>query len=266
MVAQRKGRRGSAKAASKPATGSTSEAEIVPLEFVEQTAVERRGERVYEAVLNAIMDGSFALGSRLPTEAALAERFSVSRPLVREALARLRDDGLVYSRQGSGSFVRARPDRSVLRFAPLDSLAGIHRVYEFRQSIEGDAAYWAATRGDRKMLGAIAKALAVMDEAIESDQVGAAADFELHAAIARASVNPFYISALMSLRNQIVFGITLGRRLALARRGEHREMARRQHRAIFDAIKAGEAEQARAEMRRHLEMSRRTLFEGSDPS
>jgi DNA-binding FadR family transcriptional regulator len=264
MVTQRKGRRTSSKAKSKPA-GSPPEAPVMPLEFLEQTAVERRGERVYEAVLSAIMDGSFALGSRLPTEVALAQRFSVSRPLVREALARLRDDGLVYSRQGSGSFVRARPDRSVLRFARLDSLAGIHRIYEFRQSIEGDAAYWAATRGDRKMLGAIAKALAVMDEAIESDQIGAVADFELHAAIARASVNPFYTSALMSLRNQIVFGITLGRRLALTRRGEHREMARRQHRAIFDAIKTGDAEQARAEMRRHLEMSRRTLFEGSDP-
>jgi GntR family transcriptional repressor for pyruvate dehydrogenase complex len=226
----------------------------------------RLSERVYETILRAIMDGSFALGARLPTEAALAERFGVSRPLVREALARLRDDDLVYSRQGSGSFVRARPDRAVLRFAPLDSLAAIHRVYEFRQSIEGDAAYWAAVRTSRRAFAPVSKALAVMEKAISSDQVGAAADFELHAAIARASANPFYLSALTSLRNQIIFGMALGRNLALARQGEHREMAGRQHRAICEAISSGQAERARAEMRRHLDMSRRTLFEGSDPA
>jgi GntR family transcriptional regulator, transcriptional repressor for pyruvate dehydrogenase complex len=257
----RSGKRGQA-ATSKAALGERLEA--LALESLAKPG--RLSERVYETILTAIMDGSLALGSRLPPEAALAERFGVSRHLVREALARLRDDDLVYSRQGSGSFVRARPDRAVLRFAPLDSLAAIHRVYEFRQSIEGDAAYWAAVRTSRKAFAPVSKALAVMEKAILSDQVGAAADFQLHAAIARASANPFYLSALTSLRGQIMFGMALGRNLALARQGEHREMARRQHRAICEAISSGQAERARAEMRRHLDMSRRTLFEGSDPA
>jgi GntR family transcriptional repressor for pyruvate dehydrogenase complex len=233
-------------------------------EFASPVTPDRLSGRVYEAVISAIMEGAFAVGSRLPAETELAGRFGVSRPLVREALARLRDDGLIFSRQGSGSFVRARPDRAVLRFAPLDSLASIRRVYEFRQSIEGDAAQLAAVRATRKALADIRRALSAMDKAIDSDQIGAAADFEVHIAIARAAGNPFYSDALTSLRNQILFGMTLGRTLAVARQGRHREMARRQHRAIYDAISAGEVERSGIEMRRHLEMSLKTLFEGSD--
>lgn len=226
----------------------------------------RLGDKVYAVVLGGIMDGSFAVGSQLPTETVLAERFAVSRPLVREALARLRDDGLVYSRRGSGSYVSAKPDQAVTQFAPLGALTRINRIYEFRESVEADAAYWAAIRNDERALAAIERALAHMEEAIESDQVGAARDFELHLAIAKASSNPYYVAALTSLRNQIASSMAPGRRMAILRQGEYRDMARRQHRAIVTAIGTGDAERARSEMRRHLEMSRRSLLEGSDPA
>ena len=237
-----------------------------PALFDEASPALRLGDKVYAAVLDGIMNGSFAVGSRLPTETALAERFAVSRPLVREALARLRDDGLVYSRQGSGSYVSAKPDHAVTQFAPLGALTRINRIYEFRQSIEADAAYWAALRSDEKTLVAIERALAHMEDAIESDQVGAALDFELHVAVAKASFNPYYVAALTSLRDQIASSMAPGRHIAILRQGEYREMARRQHRAIVNAIRIGDAERARNEMRRHLEMSRRSLLEGSDPA
>jgi DNA-binding FadR family transcriptional regulator len=236
-----------------------------PAAYDESSAV-RLGDKVYAAMLDGIMDGTFPVGSRLPTETTLAERFAVSRPLVREALARLRDDDLIYSRQGSGSYVSAKPHQAVTQFAPLGSLTRINRIYEFRQSIEADAAYWAAIRADENTLGAIERALADMEAAIEADQVGAASDFELHLAIAQASSNPYFVAALTSLRNQIASSMAPGRHIAILRQGEYREMARRQHRAIVNAIKTGDAERARSEMRRHLEMSRRSLLEGSDPA
>ena len=57
----------------------------------------------------AIADGHYAPGAKLPTEAALAERFGVNRHTVRQALAALAEEGLVHARRGAGVFVLARP-------------------------------------------------------------------------------------------------------------------------------------------------------------
>ncbi|MEC7963679.1 MAG: GntR family transcriptional regulator, partial [Pseudomonadota bacterium] len=103
-------------------------------------------DRVYETVLSKIMDGEFPVGSKLPTEHALCEQFGVSRPVLRQALKQLREDDVIVSRQGSGSFVRRRPETGVLDFAPVGSIADIQRTFEFRSAIEGEAAYLAATR------------------------------------------------------------------------------------------------------------------------
>lgn len=65
------------------------------------------------AVLRAeILDGTYPVGSKLPTEDVLTQRFGVSRHTVREALRQLRTDGLVASRQGAGTTIeRPSPAR-----------------------------------------------------------------------------------------------------------------------------------------------------------
>lgn len=66
-------------------------------------------EGVATALRQDIAEGRAPLGDRLPSEADLARRFGVNRHTVREALARLAADGLVFSRRGAGHFVAARP-------------------------------------------------------------------------------------------------------------------------------------------------------------
>src|ERR1700712_3295491 len=61
--------------------------------------------QVVRALKDEIVSGVFPIGSQLPTEEELCERFSVSRYTVREALRRLREDSLVSSRQGQGTTV-----------------------------------------------------------------------------------------------------------------------------------------------------------------
>src|SRR5215510_4204176 len=72
-------------------------------------AIARAGEPLYLQVVRALKDeivsGVYPVGSQLPTEEELCERFSVSRYTVREALRRLREDSLVSSRQGQGTTV-----------------------------------------------------------------------------------------------------------------------------------------------------------------
>ena len=94
-------------------------------------------DRVYGDIVDRIIRREFAEGEKLPSEELLAKRHRVSRPIVREALARLREDGLIRSHRGAGSFVQLRPSRAMLDFAPLESLADIQRCFEFRIAVEG---------------------------------------------------------------------------------------------------------------------------------
>lgn len=65
--------------------------------------------QVARTLRKEIVDGVYPVGSQLPTEHELCQRFSVSRYTVREALRRLRDDNLVASRPRAGTTVVPRP-------------------------------------------------------------------------------------------------------------------------------------------------------------
>ena len=220
-------------------------------------------DQVYERIFGVIVSGEFPEHSKLPTELELADRFAVSRTIVREALARLKDDGLVLSRQGSGNFVTRRPDEAVLTFAPLGSIADMQRCFEFRISLESEAAYFAAQRSDEAAIGAIEHALAELDKIIETGQLGVEADFELHFAIAQAAQNRFFLSTMASLRNNICFGMNLARSLSLTRPSDRLQQVQAEHVVILDAIRDHDASRARDAMRRHLHNARTRVFEGS---
>ncbi len=110
-------------------------------------------DRVYHLLYSRITNGDYPANQKLPSEKALADEFGVSRPILREALERLREQGLIHSRQGAGSFVREV--RSVpLGFARVETIADIQRCYEFRICIETMAARLAAARRDDGGAGA----------------------------------------------------------------------------------------------------------------
>ena len=73
-------------------------------------------DQVYDQLLAKILEEEYPVHSRLPAEELLAQTFGVSRPIVRAALSRLRDDGIVQSRRGSGSYVLRRPGRQLFCF------------------------------------------------------------------------------------------------------------------------------------------------------
>ena len=86
-------------------------------------------DRVYQLLLTRISNGEYAPDHKLPSEKELSDQFDVSRPIVREALERLRKEGLIYSRQGAGSFVRLRTEPRSLGFPPVETIADIQRCY-----------------------------------------------------------------------------------------------------------------------------------------
>ncbi|CAN0600845.1 unnamed protein product, partial [Ectocarpus sp. 12 AP-2014] len=64
---------------------------------------------IAETLKTAIAEGHYAAGAKLPTEAALSDRFGVNRHTVRHAISHLVEQGLVHSRRGAGVFVLAKP-------------------------------------------------------------------------------------------------------------------------------------------------------------
>lgn len=218
-------------------------------------------EQIHDQLLALITGGEFPEKAKLPTEVELAARFEVSRTIVREALARLRDGGIVVSRQGAGTFVQRRPDRA-WKLSPLGSITDVQRCFEFREGFEADMAAWAARRADRTAIKRILSAVEAHEHAIKDGKSGTHADFDLHHAIAEATRNRFFVSVMTSLRDHIVFGMNLSRDLARMQPAARLKAVRSEHRDVFDAIRARDPERAREAMRAHVEYARFRIFEG----
>ena len=225
----------------------------------------RLSEQIYERIVALIIGGEFTNNSKLPTENELAERFAVSRTIVREALARLRDDGVVLSRQGAGTFVRRQPDSAVLGYAPVGSIADIQRCFEFRVALEGEAAVFASLRADPVAIEKIERAIGALDEVVRQGILGTDADYNFHFAIAEATQNRFFVSTMAQLKTHIDFGINLTRSLSLLRPAGRVQEVQAEHRTIFEAIRAGDSRSSREAMRGHIQNAQHRMFEGQSP-
>jgi GntR family transcriptional regulator, transcriptional repressor for pyruvate dehydrogenase complex len=221
----------------------------------------KRSAGIYQHIFEIIIAGEFPVNARLPSETELAQRFGASRPVVREALARLRDDGIIVSRQGSGSYVKRRPDIAVLRFVPVSSIADIQRCFEFRHGLEGVAAALAAERWEDTDLAEIRAAFDALETSTKDFKLGVDADERFHLAIAKATHNAYHVSVQSSLQPHIVFGMSLTRNLSLLRTQERLREVQDEHRAIMDAIAARDPQAARNAMQAHIDNARRRMFE-----
>lgn len=215
---------------------------------------------VFERMHRAIKSGAYQPDERLPTEHDLAAEFEVSRPVIREALRRLRDQGLIYSRRGAGSFVRAVGMKEPLGFGQLENVADLLNCYEFRLTVEPAAAAAAAARHDTTSLGAIRQALELMRDATNRQSHREDADFQFHLAIARAAQNSYFSTAMEALKDHIAVGMKFhGASVKREAAGLTRVFA--EHEAIAEAIAAGDGTRAKQLMHDHLTGSRERLFQ-----
>ncbi len=226
------------------------------------TARKSLGDLVFERMHRAIKSGAYQPDERLPTEHDLAIEFEVSRPIVREALRRLREQGFIYSRRGAGSFVRAVGMREPLGFGQLENVADLLNCYEFRLTVEPAAAAAAAERHDAVTLAAIRQALELMRDATNRQSHREDADFQFHLAIARASQNSYFFTAMEALKDHIAVGMRFhGASVKRETTGLTRVFA--EHEAIAEAIAARDGAKARQLMHDHLTGSRERLFQAT---
>jgi len=211
-------------------------------------------DRVTTVLLEKIRNGEFPPGARLPTEQAICESFGVSRTVIREAISRLKSEGLVEVRQGSGMVVREANRETAFRLAVDvdDSVDAVLRVTELRRGIEAEAAALAANRRTRAQLADIRRALVAIDAAAKQQRDGVDEDLAFHIAISRATNNRLY-PPLLEYLSQFVRAAIVVTRTNEARRDDFSAQVRDEHRAIYDAIAAKDADAARAAVLAHID-------------
>ena len=208
-------------------------------------------EQAVERLAEAIRVGALANGERLPSERDLADLMQVSRTTLREALAALRDAGLVQTRRGrvGGTFVvydgvAALPGRSA-------HLPDVEDVLGFRSVVEPGAAELAATRihagvstseGAAATLPGLVEAVALAPD----DARRRLADTRLHLAVAQTAGSDALTSAVADV--QVRLGQLLAAIPVLPRNIAHSDA---QHEAVVAAVLAGDAHAARAAMVEH---------------
>jgi GntR family transcriptional regulator, transcriptional repressor for pyruvate dehydrogenase complex len=211
-----------------------------------------------ERLTSDITSGKFAPGSRLPTEQEMIASLGVSRTVVREAVAALRAEGLVVTRQGVGAFVAATPGRPFrIETNDLDSLREVVEVMELRTGIEIEAAGLAAERATKSQLATIREAYEAIEQAVASGEGAIDQDFAFHCSIAAATGNPQFVSFLEYLGRFIIPRQTIQRADRPAERRAYLRRIQDEHREILDALRAGQTAAARAAMQRHMLNSRK---------
>jgi GntR family transcriptional regulator, transcriptional repressor for pyruvate dehydrogenase complex len=221
----------------------------------------RLSETIYGQLLDEIMAGRFSTGDRLPTENQLAQRFAVSRPVVREALQRLQTDGVVIARQGSGTYVQRSPSQRVAELTSQTSLHDVLQVMELRMALEELAARLAARNRTDEQVRQIELARKALGEVFGQPAAAKEADYAFHRAIAVASGNTLLVEAIDQLSDRVKGGMDVT--LSLTREASEQRRARvlDEHDRIVHAIRIGDAESASIAMRYHLDQVRNRLLD-----
>lgn len=207
-----------------------------------------------------IVQQHFETGDRLPPERELAERFGVSRTVVREAVRTVASKGLLDVRAGSGTVVRKPSSGTVAAsVALLLSMNGQgpttpSKVVEVRRLLEVEIAGLAAHRRTAEDLLGLEAILRTAAERLDDPDTFVETDVAFHAALALATQNELFSILLASIANVM----TEVRLVGLAVPGTP-ERALRFHRDIFQAVQDGDRAMARDAMDRHMDEAIATM-------
>lgn len=216
-------------------------------------------ERVAAALLKKIRDDGLTVGTRLPSETAMALHFQVSRNIVRAAIALLRQAGVLDTRKGSGAFISRLPvaEPDALTAQSIESLLNL---IEVRRGLEGETAALAAQRRTPGQLLDIERALQRIEVAVSQGEDGVEEDFRFHLSIAQATGNSAWPQLVEMFAAPIRAAVQVTRANE-ARRAELAAQVLHEHRQIVAAIAAGLPDQARAAAIEHMTQAARRVRE-----
>lgn len=213
-------------------------------------------EYVLRDVTESIEAGIVKVGERLPSEAALAARYSVSRTVIREVLRACEARGLTVTRNGKGTFVVGPRSTHSMLFGEYTAA----HLLEARPHIEVPAAGLAAIRRTEPEVEALFEIVEAMQNE-QDPEVWVAMDGSFHQALADASRNPVFVSVLRSIREALA-----GQSALLNRGSGRRQESDIEHRSIVSAIARGSSVEAEDAMQYHLDQVKEAISAQSGPA
>lgn len=211
-------------------------------------------DRVTAALMERVRGGAYPAHTRLPTEPQLAEQFGVSRTVVREAISRLKSEGLVETRQGSGTVVLTPQRYNTFRIDAPGGTVDIRAVQEVRSGLESEMAAMAAARRTDAQNAKIQRALRRIDDAVADGGDGVAEDMAFHRAIAEAANNPL-MTSLLEFIGRALHDVIKITRTNEAQREDFFRQVEIEHAAIASAISERDVEGARRAALQHMQAS-----------
>ena len=214
-------------------------------------------EQVVEEIVQRIKRGIYGSGDRLPTEKELVEELGVSRNSLREAMKCLITAGLVTSTSGKGTFLSANARDLVTReglLIDLSTYESVSEIIELRCIVEPESAYLAAERATAEQMEELHDVLLHLRDRITRDQHWETTGLQFHNLIARMTGNRLLISVMDSISKELYKSREYIYELIILQETEWEE-----HRAIYQAIRDRDPEEARVCMKKHLETIRSYL-------
>jgi len=208
----------------------------------------------------AILEGTYTFGARLPAEREMARHFGTSRSTIREALSQLEEQRLLTRRIGSGTFVshRIAPDGDYIAevTSPLE-------LIDVRLAVEPNIARLAAVNATARDLVRVGHVLAAVEAAGNDREAFTAADEQFHLLLAECTRNPlmaWLYRQINDVRGHRQWHRMKEKILTPPRIREYNE----QHGALYEALRNRDADAAAVTIVRHLEKARRDLVGASD--
>lgn len=220
---------------------------------------------VASSISREIAQGRLKPGDQLPTEQKLALTFGVSRNVIREAIARLRSEGRIWSQQGRGAFVADEPNATVLTidYDALQQASAFRSLFELRGILEVQAAGLAAQRRTDADIAAMREALETMTNVPYGSVTWLTTDLNFHKTVASATGNAYMLQFLTFVSERVRDSI-----LASGNQKKSEELARvtiGEHQLILDAIEAQQPDAARQAMLAHLSGAARRVGLSDEP-
>ncbi|MBQ4404375.1 MAG: GntR family transcriptional regulator [Selenomonadaceae bacterium] len=201
-------------------------------------------ETVCEVLRDAIRRGVLEPGERL-MEVQLAEELGISRTPVREAIRKLEQEGYVIMLPRRGTYVSSV------------SVHDVKEIFEIRTALESLATVLATVRIEPEELEKLRALLAEIEGHIERKDIEkiVATDIEFHGLLYQVSRNDRLVTIISNLKEQLA----RFRTLSMSYPGRLQETLE-EHRAMVEAIAAGDADAAREAAERHMEQAEKTLL------
>lgn len=211
-------------------------------------------EEITEQIKNQIRNGNILPGDKLPSTKELAEKFAVGRSTMREALSALKAMGLIDIRQGEGCTVRqiTTSEWDIQLDTLRMSRETILELIEARKSVEVSNAALAAEKRTEEDLLAFDAIIQQMSQELGDEQAGEKADLAFHLTLAKATHNSVLVHLFESISDTMETAIRDTRRHYMYADKDVSVQLLREHKAIYAAIAAGDAEKAGETMKSHL--------------